>query len=595
MNILGISAYFHNSAASLIIDGRIIAQASEERFTRVKNDGGFPKNAIDYCLKAGNLKVDNLDEIVFYTDPGQIVSRFWKNVVSAKEHAEQLCRSTLRRVEERIWIQNAFYKYYHSLGKNCRMRVVRHHISHAASAFYPSPFQNAVILTMDGVGEWESLTIGRGNSEKIELLESINYPHSIGLFYSALSYFCGFNVNSGEYKFMGLAPYGRPKYKKLILENLIDVKDDGSFSLNIEYYSFYKGDEIIDRQKFEELFGIKKREVDGSLRQAYIDIAASTQAALEEIVLKIVAHAKRVFGLDTNNLVLAGGVALNCVCNGKIARKGIFENIWVQPVADDAGGALGAALFVYYELGGKRIPDYNAMHGTFLGPDYSDEEIRKELCHIPEKAIYYKLDAELIRKVAELLAQKKVIGLFRGKMEAGPRALGHRSIIADPSSEEMQNIINLKIKKRESFRPFAPIVMAEYYDEYFEPTADNSYMTYTTYLKKDKRFAFSMNESVAGGDLVDLIEIVNQPKSEVPAVTHVDYSARVQTVNKEANPFLWNVLNEFYRLKGCPMLVNTSFNVRGEPIVCTPRDAYRCFLTTEMDALVIGNFLIEKQ
>ena len=594
MNILGISAYFHNSAAALVTDGRIVAQVSEERFTRVKNDGGFPQNAIDFCLEAGKIKADDLDEIVFYTDPGLIVSRFWNNALSVKKDLEQLYLNTIRRVEERLWIQNTFCKYYHVLGKNHHMRVVRHHISHAASAFYPSPFRKAVILTMDGVGEWESLTIGRGDNEKIELLESIHYPHSLGLFYSALSYFCGFKVNSGEYKFMGLAPYGKSKYKELILENLIHVKEDGSFSLNLAYYSFYKGDEIINRSAFERLFGIRKREVDDVIRQTYVDIAASTQAVLEEIVLKIVAHAKKAYGSDIDNLVLAGGVALNCVCNGKIARSRIFDNIWVQPASDDAGGALGAALFVYYELGGKRIPDRNAMYGTFLGPDYSDEKIRIELSDITEKMTYYESDAELIRKMADLLAQKKVIGLFRGKMEAGPRALGHRSIIADPSSDEMQSVINLKIKKRESFRPFAPVVMEEFYDEYFESVADNSYMTYTTYLKADKRLHFSIHEAENDDDTVDLIKVVNQPKSDVPAITHVDYSARVQTVNHENNPFIWNVLKEFNARKGCPMLVNTSFNVRGEPIVCTPKEAYSCFLTTEMDVLVIGNFIIEK-
>lgn len=595
MYILGISAYFHNSAAAIILDGKILAQVSEERFTRIKNDGSFPKHSIDYCLQAANIKASDLDEIVYYSDPGLIIRRFWNNIVSIKNNKLDLYSNSIKRLEERFWIQNTFIKYYSTLGKNNRIRVVKHHISHASSAFFPSPFDKAVILTMDGIGELESLTIGRGTGNKIELFESICYPHSLGLFYSALSYFCGFKVNSGEYKFMGLAPYGKPIYKDVILNNLINVKEDGSFRLNLKYYSFYEGHEIINIIEFEKLFGIKKRNVDDIICQRYIDIAASAQAALEEIVLKIVNHIKIVYGEGYDNLVLAGGVALNCVCNGLIARSKIFDNVWVQPISDDAGGALGAALFVYYEFGNARIPKKDSMQSTFLGPCYSNNQIKSELVGILSKMAFYESDDELCNAIAELIVKKNVVGIFRGRLEAGPRALGHRSIIADPRPKEMQSVINLKIKRRESFRPFAPIIMEEFYDEYFETVSNNSFMTYTTFLKEKWRHDFIQCNVENDQSEVDLIGIVNQPKSCFPAITHVNYSARVQTVNSNSNAFSWKILKAFYDKTGCPMLVNTSFNVRGEPIVCSIKDAYNCFLNTEMDALVIGNYLIIKK
>ena len=600
MKVLGISAYYHNSAAALVEDGKIIAMAAEERFSRKKNDGGFPKNAIDYCLSEGGVSANELDEIVYYSEPEMVVNRFWNDLICSKDDAKTIINGSLDRIEKRLWIANEFEQIYHSLGKNNRFRVIRHHLSHAASAFYPSPFEDAIILTIDGVGEWDTLTIGQGKGNRIALYESIHYPHSLGMFYSALAWFCGFKVNSGEYKFMGLAPYGRPIYKDKIYNNLIKCNKDGSFELNLDYYDFYKGGEIINRAKFEKLFGVKKRDIDDDILQVYVDIAASTQAVIEEIVLKIVSFAKSKYGADIDSLVLAGGVALNCVLNGKIAESQIFKHIWIQPASDDAGGALGAALYVYYELtNAPRIASQSLMQGTFLGVKYSNKMIYDCLVkqEVPEELVFVDNEKTLAEIIAKYISQKKVVGLFQGRMEAGPRALGNRSILADPTSEDMQSILNLKIKKRESFRPFAPMIMEEYFDEYFEKASasDYSYMTFTTKINQNKRIDFSLPHMKNKRDKVDIIKLVNQVRSNVPAITHVDYSARVQVVRKEESPLVWNIINEFKQITGCPVIVNTSFNVRGEPIVCSPLDAYKCFRNTDMDVLVMGSYVIEKE
>ena len=600
MKVLGISAYYHNSAAALVEDGKIIAMASEERFSRKKNDGGFPKHAIDYCLSEAGINANELDEIVYYSEPEMIVNRFWNDLVCSKDDAKTIMAGSLDRIEKRLWIANEFEKIYHSLGKNNRFRVVRHHLSHAASAFYPSPFEDAIMLTMDGVGEWDTLTIGQGKGNRIALYESIHYPHSLGMFYSALAWFCGFKVNSGEYKFMGLAPYGNPIYKEKIYDNLIKCNKDGSFELNLDYYDFYKGGEIINRAKFENLFGVKKRDIDDDILQVHVDIAASAQAVIEEIVLRIVSFAKSKYGADIDSLVLAGGVALNCVANGKIAESQIFKHIWIQPASDDAGGALGAALYVYYELtNAPRIVSQSIMQGTFLGPRYSNKMIYDCLSEqeIPEEIIFVDNEKELAGIIAKYISQKKVVGLFQGRMEAGPRALGNRSILADPTSEDMQSILNLKIKKRESFRPFAPMIMEEHFEEYFEKAsaADYSYMTFTTKINKNKRLDFSLPHMKNKTDKVDIIKLVNQVRSDVPAITHVDYSARVQVIRKDETPLVWNIINEFNQITGCSVIVNTSFNVRGEPIVCSPLDAYKCFRNTDMDVLVLGAYVIEKE
>lgn len=596
MKILGISAYYHNSAASLIIDGNIIAHAAEERFSRIKNDGGFPKKAIDFCLKQANIEAQDLDEIVYYTNPGLVASRIFENIKYANKN-NKLLENILFRTEKRLWIKNEFCEIYKCLGKNNRIKIVDHHISHAASAFFPSPFNEAIIVTIDGVGEKNTLTIGTGKGNKLQLYKSIDYPHSLGLFYSALSWFCGFKVNSGEYKFMGLAPYGMPIYKDLILNNLIKCNDDGSFKLNLEYYDFYNGNEIINRAKFEQLFKIKRRNVGGEINQVYVDIASSAQAVLEEILLKIVKYAKDEYGKNINSLVLAGGVALNCVANGKIANSGIFDHVWIQPLADDSGGALGAALFTYYELtNAQRIPNDNYMQGTFLGPCYSENEILDAVVGSQCKITRYDSDDRLEQKIGELIANEKIVAIFCGRMEAGPRALGNRSILADSTSEKMQSIMNLKIKKRESFRPFAPMVMDEYFDNYFyrSEAAEYSYMTFTTKIKDNKRIPFTINRNDSDEQELDIIKLVNEPRSCVPAITHVDYSARVQTVKKESNKFIWGIINSFNSIKNCPVIINTSFNVRGEPIVCSPTDAYNCFENTNIDVLVMENYLIEK-
>lgn len=596
MNVLGISALYHDSAASLVIDGKIIAAAQEERFTRIKHDLSFPVNAIEYCLREGNIGEKEVDIVVFYDNPLLTLDRYLKNILAAgQDSGEVISRGYESLFGEKLWIHKITDKIL-GKNKNRKFYVCEHHISHAASAFYPSPYEKAVILTLDGVGEWATTTISVGDKKDITIKEELHFPHSLGLLYSAFTYFCGFKVNSGDYKFMGLAPYGEPVYEELIKEKLIDVKEDGSFALNMEYFDYQYG-RAMTNEKFADLFGGPRREPESEITKREMDIAASAQKVVEEVILKLVRHAKEQFGEDTDNLVLAGGVALNCVANGKIKNSGIFKNIWIQPAAGDAGGSLGCALFAAYrfDLAADRVCEDKSkdfQKGSYLGPRYSMEEIEEYLKdggyphHVYVDDIY--------EKVAELLAAEKVIGLFHGRMEFGPRALGNRSIIADARSETMQVKLNQKIKYRESFRPFAPSVLKEDVSDYFELEEESPYMLLVENVKEDRRNTVHVQEDLDKYE-GNMLEIVKQKRSDIPAVTHVDYSARIQTVTEETNPYYYHVISEFKKLTGCSVIVNTSFNVRGEPIVCTPKNAYECFMRTDMDVLVLENCILYKE
>jgi len=587
MLILGISAFYHDSATCLIQDGEIIAAAQEERFTRIKHDSSFPQNAIHFCLNYGKISSDNLDYIAFYDKPFIKFDRILETYLS---FAPKGLTSFLEAMP--VWLkQKLFIKA--SIGEklNCQCKVIfpEHHESHAASAFFPSPYKEAAIITFDGVGEWATTSFGIGKENKIKILEELHFPHSLGLLYSAFSYYLGFKVNSGEYKMMGLAPYGKPKYRDLIFSELIDLKTDGSFRLNMKYFGYCSSLKMINA-KFEALFGLPARKPENKLEQKHMDIARSIQEVTEEIMLLIAQHAHKVTGQE--NLCLAGGVALNCVSNGRLLREGPFKNIWIQPAAGDAGGALGAALFVWYQyLGNSRVANNKEdfQKGSFLGPQYSDDEIEKYLI---EKQINYKKmhPSELLSKVADLIIDQKVVGWFQGRMEFGPRALGARSILGDPRSPKMQGIINLKIKFRESFRPFAPSILRDNVADYFENDIDSPYMLLTVNVKSEKRIKISPEE-----DKLEGIEKLNIIRSEIPAVTHVDYSARIQTVSENINPLFYGLLKVFNEKCNCSLMINTSFNVRGEPIVCTPEDAYRCFMNTNMDCLVLGSFILEKE
>lgn len=597
MYILGISALYHDAAAALIEDGNIIAAAQEERFTRRKHDMRIPVHAIQYCMSAAGITAEELECVVYYDDPQKTLDRFAKNVLALGGKSEPLIWRTFESMYTRkLWVHKEIGRAVGGLGKRGKLLVTEHHISHAASAFYPSPFEKAVILTIDGVGEWATTTVGIGEGENLRLMEQISYPHSIGLLYSAFTYFCGFKVNSGDYKFMGLAPYGKPVYYDMIKEKMIDIKPDGSYRLNMDYFDYQNGGTMIREDKFAELFGGGRRQPESSITSREMNIAASVQKLVEEIIILIARHAKETYGRDIDNLVLAGGVALNCVANGKLLREKIFEHIWIQPAAGDAGGALGAALYAYYmEYHGKRSVDVSdSQKGSYLGPEFSVEKIKKYLDE--NRYIYHEITDKnaFFEKAAHELAQEKVVGLFHGRMEYGPRALGNRSIIADSRSPRMQSKLNLKIKYRESFRPFAPSVLEERLEDYFELSVPSPYMLLVDEVKKENQKPFDLDKLLAASE-EDMLPVVNEVRSDIPAITHVDYSARIQTVNKERNEYYYNLLKAFEKETGCGVIVNTSFNVRGEPIVCTPKEAYECFMRTEMDVLLLENLILYKE
>ncbi len=589
MNILGISAFYHDSAAALVTDGTIVAAAQEERFTRVKHDPGFPTHAVQFCLEAAGLDADSLDSVVFYEKP---LLRFERLLETYIAYAPCGFRQFLMSMP--VWLKKKLHlprELDRSLGGCYRGRYVfaEHHESHAASAFFPSPFREAAILTMDGVGEWSTASFGIGRGNRIELQKVIHFPHSLGLLYSAFTYYTGFRVNSGEYKLMGLAPYGEPKFHDLIMNELLDLKDDGSFRLNMRYFSYGYGMRMVNR-RFERLFGALARKPESPITKHTMDVAASIQSVTEEVMLRMARHVHEVTGM--RNLVLAGGVALNCVGNGRILREGPFDNIWIQPAAGDAGGALGAALFVWHQLldHERDVGEPDAQRGSLLGPSFTDEAI---VAFLEEKGAAFRSferEEDLLDHVADLVASEKVVGWFEGRMEFGPRALGHRSILGDARSAKMQSTMNLKIKFRESFRPFAPCVLAEEAHQFFDFEAgqESPYMLLVAPVRWEKRLDADA-ESVKG------FERLQVKRSVIPAVTHVDHSARVQTVDPRRHGRLHRLMSRFKEKTGCPVIINTSFNIRGEPIVCSPEHAYRCFMATEMDVLVLENQLLYKE
>lgn len=589
--ILGISAYYHDSAAALVVDGRIVAAAQEERFTRKKHDSAFPTNAVEYCLREAGISAADLNYVGFYEKPFLKFDRLLETYLS---YAPIGFRSFVRAIP--LWLKKKLHlprELAKELGGAYTRRFVfcEHHESHAASAFLPSPFEHAAVVTLDGVGEWATTTIGEGRGNTVRLLKEIRFPHSLGLLYSAFTLYCGFRVNSGEYKLMGLAPYGEPTYADLIREHLIDLKEDGSFRLNLEYFDYCVGERMISR-RFERLFGGPARRPEGAMEQRHMDLAASIQKVTEDVMLRVARHAHALTG--AKNLCLAGGVALNCVGNGRILREGPFENVWIQPAAGDAGGALGVAMLIWHQLlGNERRPSgvagADAQGGSLLGPRFGHEEIRAFLDSKGARYHEYPDDDSLCEAAAELLATENVVGWLQGRMEFGPRALGSRSILGDARSESMQSVMNLKIKYRESFRPFAPAVLAEDVGAYFELDRESPYMLLVADVQPARRRAMSEEEQGLFG-----IAKLNVPRSDIPAVTHVDYSARIQTVNDRDHRRYRELLEEFRKLTGCSVIVNTSFNVRGEPIVCTPADAYLCFMRTEMDALLLEDCLLHK-
>lgn len=586
INILGISAFYHDSAACLVQDGKIVAAAQEERFTRRKHDPNFPREAIAYCLTEAGITKDQIDYVAFYDKPLLKFERILKTFMA---YAPRGYRSFSKALP--LWFDSKLFikrTIEQELGFAGEVLFPEHHESHAMSAFFASPFQDAAVLTLDGVGEWTTTSIAVGRGNKLDIISDIRFPHSLGLLYSAFTYYTGFKVNSGEYKVMGLAPYGRPVYKDLIYENLIDVREDGSFHLNMEYFDF-PIESSMTSPRFHDLFGAPPRKPESPLTQREMDLARSVQEVTEEVVLKIAKHVRKETGM--RNLCLAGGVALNCVANGRLLSEGIFDDIWIQPAAGDAGGALGAALGVWYQyLGKPRAADgiNDAMQGSYLGPQFSQQEIQSYLDGEGIPYSVYSQD-ELFGKVAELLHREKVIGWFQGRMEFGPRSLGTRSIIGDSRSAEMQEKMNLKIKFRESFRPFAPSVLREKVDQWFDLKSSSPYMLLVAPVNKLHRREMSEEQQKLFG-----IEKLNVVRSDIPAVTHVDYSARIQTVHRETNPEYHKLLSKFDEQFGCPVIVNTSFNVRGEPPVCSPADAYRCFMRTHMDYLVLGNCILDK-
>ena len=592
-SILGISAFFHDSAAALILDGKIIVAAQEERFSRIKHDERYPKNAINYILKEGKIELNQIDHIIFFEKPFLKFERLLETYLAfAPRGFKSFSMAMPIWLKEKLFQKKHLYDLLQDQDKSFnnidKIKFSEHHFSHAASAFYPSPFEEAIILTLDGVGEWATTTVAIGKKNKITMEKEIYFPHSLGLLYSAFTYYTGFKVNSGEYKLMGLAPYGKPIYKDIIINNLIDLKDDGSFKLDMKYFNYATG-LTMTNHKFSDLFGqpVRKPEEE-RLTQFHMDIASSIQAVTEEVVLKLTRDIAKEYKIK--NLCLAGGVALNCVANGKILKDKIFNNIWIQPAAGDAGGSLGAALAYWHqELNQERIiKPTDDMKGSYLGPKFENSEIKNELNLL--KANFKELEEdELIEIVADKLNKEKTIGWFQGRMEFGPRALGGRSILADPRSENMQKELNLKIKFRESFRPFAPSILSEDVNNWFDLDVDSPYMLLVANIKKEIQIQMNAEQESLFG-----IEKLNTKRSKIPAVTHVDYSSRVQTVHKETNPKFHKLINKFKKITGCPILVNTSFNIRGEPIVCSVKDAFQCFMGTNLDVLVIENFILLK-
>lgn len=588
MYILGISCYYHDSAAALVKDGIVIAAAQEERFTRKKHDHNFPSNAIEYCLKEGGISAADLGYVAFYDKPLLKFERILETYIA---FAPRGIRSYLMAMplwlKEKLWIPSLIRDELKEFGG--KLLFMDHHESHAASAFYPSPFESAAFLTLDGVGEWTTTSYGVGKGNTLRMIGDLSFPHSLGLLYSAFTYFTGFKVNSAEYKVMGLAPYGEPKYVQTIYDNLIDLKEDGSFKMNMKYFDYCAG-LTMTNGRFADLFGGPPRAQESKLTQREMDLARSLQEVTEEIMLRMARHVHRETGEE--NLVLAGGVALNCVGNGRVLREGPFKNIWIQPAAGDAGGALGAALFTWYEILGNRrtvTPGRDSQRGSYLGPEYGDEEIEHflRMNEVP----YRKVSREdLVETTADLIAEENVIGWFQGRMEFGPRALGARSIIGDARSAKMQSVMNLKIKFRESFRPFAPSVLREKVSEFFELDRESPYMLLVARVTKDRLIPMTGAQKALFG-----IDKLNIPRSDIPAVTHIDYSARVQTVDREDNDLYYDVIRRFHEKTGCAAIINTSFNVRGEPIVCRPQEAYTCFMRTEMDYLIMGSFVVSKK
>ena len=594
ISILGISAFYHDSAAAIIIDGKIIAAAQEERFTRVKHDSSYPYNAVEFVLKFSNLKLSEIDHIVFYEKPFLKFERLLETYIAfAPKGFAQFVKAMPIWLREKLFQKNMLLNLLKEHDENFKnenkILFSEHHLSHAASAFYPSPFEEAIVLTADGVGEWATTTVAIGKGNNLEIKKEIHFPHSLGLLYSAFTYYIGFKVNSGEYKLMGLAPYGEPIYIDKIVGHLIDVKDDGTFRLDLDYFNYATGLTMTNK-KFHNLFGEKPRNPKNQqITQFHMDIASSIQKVIEDIIIKLARSLKQEFGLP--NLCLAGGVALNCVANGKIIREKIFDNIWVQPASGDAGGSLGAALALWHieQNNPRKINSNDSMKGSYLGPAYSQEIIEKELGKNGAKFDVLP-EEEIINKTAEDLSNGQAIGWFQGRMEFGPRALGSRSILGDARSSEMQKNLNLKVKYRESFRPFAPSILKDDVADWFELNIDSPYMLFVANVNSNKTIDMSEQQKKLFG-----IDKLNIKRSEIPAVTHVDYSARIQTVYEETNPIYFKLLKKFKEKTNCPVIVNTSFNVRGEPIVNTPTDAFNCFMGTELDKLVIGNCYLDKK
>ena len=591
MRILGISALYHDSAAALVADGEIIAAAQEERFTRKKHDAEFPHHAVEYCLEQAGITLKDVDQVIFYDKP---FLKFERLIETYFAFAPRGYRSFAMSMP--VWLREKLFqkgllatelKKLDAEFSSAKLGFTEHHLSHAASAFYPSPFEEAAVLTMDGVGEWATTSLAIGKQNSLNILREIHFPHSLGLLYSAFTYYTGFKVNSGEYKIMGLAPYGEPRFAGLIKEHLIDVKEDGSFRLDMSYFDYATG-LTMTNAKFDKLFGGPARKAEDKLTQREMDLTASVQAVLEEVVLKLTRAIAKTTG--QKNLCLAGGVALNCVANGEILRDGAFENIWVQPASGDAGGALGAALYAAHALHGdkRRISGADGMKGAYLGPEFAQADIEKRLAAAGAKFTVLS-EKDMIETTASDLADGKAVGWFQGRMEFGPRALGARSILGDGRSAQMQQTLNLKVKYRESFRPFAPSILREDVAQWFELDGDSPYMLMVADVVQSRRKAMTQAEQALFG-----IEKLNVPRSDIPAVTHVDYSARIQTVHAQTNPRYHALISAFKQKTGCPVIVNTSFNVRGEPLVCTPEDAFRCFMGTEIEVLVVGNCRLEK-
>lgn len=595
MHILGISAFYHDSAACILKDGEIVAAAQEERFSRKKHDATFPRRAIKYCLKEAGIDGDQLDSVVFYEKPFVKFERLLETYLAfAPRGYASFAKAMPLWVKDKLFQKSVLVEELNlTLGKEVdwagRLLFSEHHLSHAASAYYPSSFESAAVLTLDGVGEWTTTSLAIGSGNKLEIVKEIHFPHSLGLLYSAFTYYTGFKVNSGEYKVMGLAPYGEPRYANLIREKLISIADDGSFQLDMSYFDFATGLTMTSK-KFDSLFGGPPRTSETDLTQYHMDLAASVQHVTEDILLKLLSDVAKQTG--EHNLCLAGGVALNCVANGIVLREKIFDDIWIQPAAGDAGGALGAALAVWHlHYNNERTVSENrdAMKGAYLGPEFSDADIEAEL--IACGAVFQKVSEDALTDlVVESLVNEKAVGWMQGRMEFGPRALGGRSILADPRSDSMQKQLNLKVKYRESFRPFAPSVLRDDVNEWFDHDTDSPYMLVVSYVKEDKRLALTREEENLFG-----IDKLNVPRSAVPAITHVDYSARIQTVHEDTNYRYHNLISKFKDKTGCPLVVNTSFNVRGEPIVCSPKDAFKCFMGTELDVLAVGNFILYKE